>query len=138
METKTKDMKLFHKLVRNIRKKGTESLVEIEVNDQTYTGENEVLEGFYSHFEALATFNRQDNIDTPYHNMVDDNLIIESLVQNQDYAPVTQEEVSQAIKHINKGKSADYHGLTIEHILFSGNNMITLLTSSKIERYQTV
>jgi hypothetical protein len=49
----------------------------------------------------------------------DDNLIIESLVQNQEYAPVTQEEGSQAIKYINKGKSADYHGLTIEHILFS-------------------
>jgi hypothetical protein len=59
----------------------------------------------------------------------DDNLIIESLVQNQEYAPVTQEEGSQAIKYINKGKSADYHGLTIEHILFSGNNMINLLTS---------
>ena len=58
----------------------------------------------------------------------DDNLIIESLVQNQKYAPVTQEEISQAIKYIKKGKSADYHGLTIEHILFSGNNMI-LLTS---------
>jgi hypothetical protein len=57
------------------------------------------------------------------------NLIIESLVQNQKYAPVTQEEVSQAIKYINKGKSADYLGLTIEHILFSGNNMINLLTS---------
>jgi hypothetical protein len=52
------------------------------------------------------------------------NLIIESLVQNQKYAPVTQEEISQAIKYIKKGKSADYHGLTIEHILFSGNNMI--------------
>jgi hypothetical protein len=36
METKTKDMKLFHRLVRNNRKKGTESLVELEVNDQTY------------------------------------------------------------------------------------------------------
>jgi hypothetical protein len=46
------------------------------------------------------------------------NLIIESLVQNQKYAPVTQEEISQAIKYIKKGKSADYHGLTIEHILF--------------------
>jgi hypothetical protein len=46
----------------------------------------------------------------------DDNLIIESLVQNQEYAPVTQEEGSQAIKYINKGKSADYHGLTIGDI----------------------
>ena len=89
-----------------------------------------MLKGFYSHFEALATFNRQDKIDTLYHNVVDDdNLIIESLVQNEEYAPVTQEEGSQAIKYINKGKSADYHGLTIEHILISGNNMINLLTS---------
>ena len=70
METKTKDMKLFHRLVRNNRKKGTESLVELEVNDQTYTGENEVLKGFYSHFEALATLTRQDKIDTPYGTII--------------------------------------------------------------------
>ena len=70
METKTKDMKLFHRLVRNNRKKGTESLVELEVNDQTYTRENEVLKGFYSHFEALATLTRQDKIDTPYGTII--------------------------------------------------------------------
>ena len=59
-------MKLFHKLVRNNRKKGTESLVELEVNDQTYTGENEVLGGFYNHsVDALATFNRHDKINIP-------------------------------------------------------------------------
>jgi hypothetical protein len=28
METKTKDMKLFHKLVRNNRKKGTDTITE--------------------------------------------------------------------------------------------------------------
>jgi hypothetical protein len=32
METKTKDMKLFHKLVRNNRKKGTDAITELTAN----------------------------------------------------------------------------------------------------------
>jgi hypothetical protein len=33
------------------------------------------------------------------------------------------DEITKAIKSINKGKSADFHGITIEHIIFAGSEM---------------
>jgi hypothetical protein len=35
METKTKDMRLFHKLVRNNRKKGNDVIMDLNVNGIT-------------------------------------------------------------------------------------------------------
>jgi hypothetical protein len=37
--------------------------------------------------------------------------------------PVTEEEITTAIASINKRKSADFHSLTIEHILHAGENI---------------
>ena len=37
------------------------------------------------------------------------------------------EEIAKAIRSINRGKSADYHGLAIEHIINAGKDMGKLL-----------
>jgi hypothetical protein len=39
METKTKDMQLFHKLVRNNSKKGNDVIMDLNVNGKQYDGE---------------------------------------------------------------------------------------------------
>jgi hypothetical protein len=54
METRTKDPKLFHQLVRNRRSINGNSLLELNVGDNTYTGQNEIIDGFREHFEVLA------------------------------------------------------------------------------------
>ena len=54
METRTKDPKLFHQLVRNRRNINGNSLLELNVGDNTYTGQNEIIDGFREHFEVLA------------------------------------------------------------------------------------
>jgi hypothetical protein len=40
--------------------------------------------------------------------------------------PVTEEEIKTAIASINKSKSADFHSLTIEHILNEKNILISV------------
>jgi hypothetical protein len=55
METKTKDMRLFHKLVRNNRKKGNEVIMDLNVNGKQYDGEENVMTGFREHLKNLAT-----------------------------------------------------------------------------------
>ena len=40
---------------------------------------------------------------------------------------VSADEITKAIKSINKGKSAVFHGITIEHIIFAGSEMEELL-----------
>jgi hypothetical protein len=58
METKTKDMKVFHKLVRNNRKKGTDKITELSTNGNDYKGEVNVVKAFQDHFRKLATFSK--------------------------------------------------------------------------------
>ena len=40
---------------------------------------------------------------------------------------MSADEITKAIKSINKGKSTDFHGITIEHIIFAGSEMEELL-----------
>jgi hypothetical protein len=54
METRTKDSKLFYQLVRNRRNINGNSLLELNVGDNTYTGQNEIIDGFREHFEVLV------------------------------------------------------------------------------------
>ena len=49
METKIKDMRLFHKLVHNNRKKGNEVIMDLNVNGIQYDGEENVMTGFREH-----------------------------------------------------------------------------------------
>jgi hypothetical protein len=49
MEAKTKDMRLFQKLVRNNRKKGNGVIMNLNVNGIQYEGEENVITGFREH-----------------------------------------------------------------------------------------
>lgn len=53
METRTRDSKLFHQLVRNNRQKGC-NITDLHVENKCYNGD-QVIDGFKSHFSKLAT-----------------------------------------------------------------------------------
>jgi hypothetical protein len=128
LETKTKDMKLFHKLVRNNRKKGIDAITELCANGKDYKGKGNVVKAFQDHFRKLATFSQQGKIDSPYHNMVDEDIeTLNVLARNRNVTAVNADEITKAIKSVNKGKSADFHGITIEHIIFVGGEMEVLI-----------
>ncbi|CAC5402683.1 unnamed protein product [Mytilus coruscus] len=123
LETRTKDAKMFHKLVRNNRKKGNDAIMELEVNGEKYVENDNIINGFQEHFSSLATFNEKTRIDSLYYNLVEDDIqSINKLVQQNNIKNVTSEEITKAIRSINKGKSADYHGITIEHIIYAGSD----------------
>ena len=136
METKTKDMRLFHKLVRNNRKKGNEVIMDLNVNGKQYDGEENVMTGFREHFKNLATFDLNMNIDNTYHDMVED----EIQIINERIEETNVEKIAKAIRSINRGKSTDYHGLTIEHIINAGKDMekLLLLITNEILRQARV
>ncbi|VDI59543.1 Hypothetical predicted protein [Mytilus galloprovincialis] len=66
--------------------------------------------------------------------------IINQLVKGKNIPDASIEEISNAIKNINKGKSADYFGITIEHIVNAlvnaGEIMVILLQSIINEIFQ--
>ncbi|CAC5374708.1 unnamed protein product [Mytilus coruscus] len=100
--------------------------MELEVNGEKYVENDNIINGF--HFSSLATFNEKKRIDSLYHNLVEDDIqSINKLVQQNNTKSVTSEEITKAIRSINKGKSADYHGITIEHIIYAGFDTEKLL-----------
>ena len=69
------------------------------------------------------------DIDDKYHNMVEEEIkIINEIVADKNIPNTNSDEIMKSInRSINRGKSADYHGLTIEHIANAGKDMENLL-----------
>jgi hypothetical protein len=97
--------------------------MDLNVNGKQYDGEENVMTGFREHLKNLATFDLNMNIDNKYHDMVED----EIQIINESIEETNVEKIAKAIRSINRGKSADYHGLTIEHIINAGKDMEKLL-----------
>jgi hypothetical protein len=87
LETRTKDTKMFHRLVRKNRSRGNDMMMELEVN---YTENENIINEFQEHFSSLATFNQKTRIDSTYNNLVeDDSHILDKLVQHNNIKNVT-------------------------------------------------
>jgi hypothetical protein len=133
METKTKDMRLFHKLVRNNRKKGNDVILDLNVNGIQYEREENIITGFREHFKQLATLDPEMDIDNKY-NMVEEKIkIINDNVADKNIPNTNSDEIMKAIRSINRGKSADYHGLTIEHIANNKRDLWTRKSTRNTE-----
>ena len=68
------------------------------------------------------------DIDNKYHSMLEEEIkIINEIVADKNIPNINYDEIMKAIRSVNRGKSADYHGLTIEHIDNAGRDMENLL-----------
>ena len=117
MNARTGNTKLFHQLVNNERKcpNGT---VELEVKDKMYYGPDQIVHGFREHFLELSTPKKNNNYDEQYHVLCRNEVQhIEEIVKNQETPSITVEELKKAMAVLNKGKSPDIFGITIEHLL---------------------
>jgi hypothetical protein len=102
--------------------------MDLNVNGKQYDGEEIVMTGFREHLKNLVTFDLNMNIDNKYHDMVEDEIqIINDIMAHESIEETKDEEIAKAIRSINRGKSADYHGLAIEHIINAGKDMGKLL-----------
>jgi hypothetical protein len=61
--------------------------------------------------------------------ITDEIQIINDIVAHESIEETNDEEIAKAIRSINRGQSADYHGLTIEHIINAGKDMEHFLCS---------
>jgi len=94
LDTRTRDMRLFHKLVRNNRKKGHNLIDDLYVNGETYSGKENVLQGFTEHFRQLAT-NNQNN-ESEYHRKIEQEIqLINQLFKNKAIPVATISELEK-------------------------------------------
>ena len=128
MEAKCYDSKTFHKLVKKNRGSNSVAISDLNVQNKCYSGEENVIDGFKYHFESLATMKDDPDYDIEFNNLVDyDYDIISELTPLKKIPGVSHEEFENAIKSLNKGKSPDIYGLTIENILYGGPDLKYLL-----------
>ncbi|VDI48248.1 Hypothetical predicted protein, partial [Mytilus galloprovincialis] len=129
METRTKDTKLFHQLVKSNRKNRGNAIMDLHVGDICMSGEQDVMEGSKQHFRNLATPEESTFLENrQYHQQVEYEIgLITEMVKDKNIPPATLEELQKAIKSINEGKSADIYGITVEHILHAGKKLEMLL-----------
>ena len=124
MQIRTKDMHLFHLLVRKNRTRGN-FIMDLHVGEEHYIGEENILAGFKRHFQKLSSSEETNNQeDAHYHRHIEYEIqIITEIVKDKNIPAATSQELKDAIKSINKGKSPDIYDITIEHIVHAGNEL---------------
>jgi hypothetical protein len=101
--------------------------LDLNVNGIQYEREENIITGFREHFKQLATLDPEMDIDNKYNMVEEEIMIINDIVADKNIPNTNSDEIMKAIRSINRGKSADYHGLTIEHIANAGKDMENLL-----------
>ena len=117
-------------MVKNNRNKGG-CTTELQVDGKIYKGE-EVIVGFNQHFSKLAnTTMTSKSTNYNYHQNVEYEIdLIQQLVNCRQIPNATFQEIQDAIKSMNKGKSADIFGITIEHFIHGGKKLEVLLLNT--------
>ena len=116
IHARSRDQRLFYSLIKKQRQTNTRFIEDLNVNGQILSG-TDIVHGFKQHFESLAQFSNNDGFNQEYHDQVRTEIhSIRQLVEPIPIASVDVEELHAAIASINKGKSADVYGITIEHV----------------------
>ncbi len=126
-EAKRINSKLFHKLVKlRSQTKIAPKVTELNVEGQKYTGDN-IAQGWFQHFSKLAkpTDSKDDNT---LHKSRDICHITDICKTQQKLLPVSQKEVTDAIRSLNRKKAVDIQGLAAEHLRFSSPKIIEVIT----------
>ncbi len=86
-----------------------------------------VANGWHRHFSKLAKPEDLDNESGHEWNR-DVNHIIDICATQEKMTPVSVDEVTAAIKDLNKNKATDINGLAAEHLQFCSPKVISVLT----------
>ena len=125
------DSKTFFKLVNNQRKASNTQLQTLIVGSREYETTDKVREGWAEHFERHATLLHRPQFDQQYKRLMClDVDVIELLCteETSPITPVTEAEVTSALKRLNNNKAMDIMGITSEHFKLAGQDVHEYLT----------
>ncbi|VDI46254.1 Hypothetical predicted protein [Mytilus galloprovincialis] len=128
-EARTMDSKLYYQLIRKQRGKLNRFIDELQVGNNCFKGDENILEGWKLHFANLAKQSEPTNFDQEYFSLIDSEYsqIIEICQEVYDHEVVSTEEFEKAIKKLNRNKSADIFGITTECLIYGGEKLEYML-----------
>ena len=128
LDAKYENAKLFHSLIRRQRGRGegsTQCVNELHVGDKVYTTKSEILEGFREHFHNLATPSDDKSFDQSYSDQIKlevKEIQMCSKCPGKDVKQITLDQVKEA------NKAADIYGVTAEHFIYGGEELLQATT----------
>ena len=113
---------------------------ELHVGDKIYHSDSDILNGFREHFQSLSTPNDVPGYDKRYGHLVSSELreiidICRTSQDNNSSTRITLEQVQKAISSLNRGKAADFYGVTSEHFLYRSGELLQVRTDIVNELY---
>ena len=133
LDAKSSDMKLFYRLVNKQRGNLRHCVNELSVDSTVYKSDSEILSAWRQHFSSLATPSDNPDFDEEYRQQVASEMLImdicNSLPAQNPKDTVSELQVKEAIEAMNRGKSADIHGVTVEHFLYGGDALLQKVTA---------
>jgi hypothetical protein len=99
MSASENDSKTFHKPIQQQRSTRTATVTEIRWNDNIYSTPDDIRNGFYQYFQALAILSEYPMFDVNYKQLVDlDFLLIEQITDQSSNSTISLEDITSAIK----------------------------------------
>ena len=130
MASSKEDTKMFHKLIQKQRNNHQLNTSEIYWNDSSLTTSDEIRQGFFQYFQALAKPDDDPSFDVIHKKQVElDFLIIQDITSKDENQTVTItiEDVTKAVSGLNRGKAPDIMGIGAEHFQYAGDIVISYL-----------
>ena len=134
------DSKTFHKLIQQQRSTRTAAVTEIRWNDNIYSTPDDIRNGFYQYFKALAIPLEYSMFDANYKRLVDlDFLLIEQITHQSSNSiiNISLKDITSAIKEMNRGKAPDILGISAEHIQYGGQPVAKYILATFREMIRT-
>ena len=128
-QARQSDNALFHRLIRKQRVQSHKNIDELVVGEKRFSEES-VLSGFHEHFKTLASKKPNQEHDKKYLQQMEDEVsFMYHLCLNSETVPtmVTSKDIQNAAKSLNRGKAADVHGVTAEHIYYGGQELLSVV-----------
>jgi len=128
IEARTMDHKLFYRLINKQRGKLYRCIDELNVDGTVYKSDN-ILEAWRKHFAELATESDPNKYDQDYLHTMDLKYqhIINICLNEYTHEPVSADELDKAIDKLNRNKSGDISGITVECIIYGGKKFRKLI-----------
>lgn len=126
LNARQSDNQLFHRLIRKQRSQNQKFLDDLKVGQQIFCQED-IINGWYQHFKNLATKKDNDCFDLKFLKLVEKEVsVIYDLCLDSKYEvkPVTEKEISDAVKSLNRGKAPDIYGIAAEHVYYGGQQIL--------------
>ncbi|VDI59380.1 Hypothetical predicted protein [Mytilus galloprovincialis] len=114
------DKQKFFKLIRKQRQNGNTFINDLHVENEIFE-RNDILKGWNQHFSKLAIPSEHPDFNYQHLALCEmDYVSIKRISEHYATRYVDLDTIEKAIKSINKGKAEDVFGISIENVLYAG------------------